>query len=87
MSSRGPRRKGIVEPVGYDYEGGSECHVSMRDLEREFDAADACNSDWLYEVAAFKDCAERLAISSFNRWGTMRNHRNKKPANDNGRSS
>lgn len=73
------------EVNGYDHEAGSECHAPIRELEIEFDVVDGATWDWLYDHAAIKDCAEKLCISSFNRWGVMRNHR--KPANDNGRES
>ncbi len=84
--SRGPRRKGFVEPTGYDHEAGSECHVPMGDLEQEFDAAEEVFEQSAWETAAFQECATKLALTWAN-LGKTTFRRRKKPANDNGRSS
>jgi hypothetical protein len=71
---------------GYDHEASTECRISVRELEHEFDVIDASVSDWLYENAAYVDCMARQGLAAFNRW-TLTRAKRKKPANDNGRSS
>lgn len=80
-------QKRCGEVNGYDHEAKSTCHIPLRDLEHELSLVDGFLSDWLYEAAAYSDCALKLAMKSFNRWGVMANHKRKKPANDNGMES
>lgn len=78
------REPNFEQSGAVDCEGSSVCHAPMSELEREFDAVDSVIEEPAWEQAAFYECARKLDGKMGDRYFVGRN---KKPANDNGRSS